>query len=128
MRHRPPRCPIVVAFLGVPMIVFAAVSENLTFRSGEPVPRYAFVIVSYNTLALTRAAMTSITRYCRDFPHEIIVVDNHSSDDTVPTLQSEFLAAKFISFDGNRGYAVAANAGAGIAAAEWLVLMNSDAE
>lgn len=91
-------------------------------------PRFSFIIVSYNTLALTRAAISSVVRYARDFLHEIILVDNHSTDDSVASLRQEFPQLKIIAFEKNRGFATANNAGAKIADGEWLVLMNSDAE
>jgi GT2 family glycosyltransferase len=91
-------------------------------------PRFSFIIVSYNTLALTRAAVASIVRHAANFSHEIILVDNHSTDNSVPNLRQEFPQLKIIAFEENRGFAAANNAGAKIAGGEWLILMNSDAK
>ncbi|MDE3098745.1 MAG: glycosyltransferase family 2 protein [Verrucomicrobiota bacterium] len=91
-------------------------------------PRFSFIIVSYNTLPLTRAAISSIAKHAAAFSREIILVDNHSTDDSVACLRREFPGLKIIALDENRGFAAANNAGARLAAGEWLILMNSDAE
>jgi hypothetical protein len=91
-------------------------------------PRFSFIIVSYNTLPLTRAAVLSINRHAAKFPHEVILVDNHSTDNSAANLRQEFPGLKIIAFEENRGFAAANNAGARMAEGDWLVLMNSDAE
>ena len=91
-------------------------------------PRFSFIIVSYNTLALTRAAVSSIARHAVNFSHEMILVDNHSTDNSVPSLRQEFPQLKIIVLEENRGFAAANNVGAKIAGGEWLILMNSDVE
>ena len=101
-------------------------------RSDKPVadkcPRFSFLIVSYNTLPLTRAAIASVEKFTAAFPHEVILVDNHSTDGSVAALRGEFPLLKIIALEENRGFAAANNAGAKIASGDWLVLMNSDAE
>jgi len=91
-------------------------------------PRFSFIIVSYNTPTLTRAAVSSIVWHAANFSHEIILVDNHSTDNSVPSLRQEFPQLKIIALEENHGFAAANNAGAKIAGGEWLILMNSDAE
>jgi GT2 family glycosyltransferase len=91
-------------------------------------PCFSFIIVSYNTLPLTRAAISSIAKFASQFPHEVILVDNHSTDGSVTALRQEFVDLKIIALEENRGFAAANNAGAKIAAGDWLILMNSDAE
>lgn len=99
-------------------------------RNNDPAtetrPRFSFVIVSYNTLRLTRAAVVSISKYA--FSHEIILVDNHSTDGTVAALREEFVDLKIIELEENRGISVASNAGARIALGDWIIWMNSDVE
>jgi GT2 family glycosyltransferase len=90
--------------------------------------RFSFVIVSYNTLPLTRAAVISVARHTAEFPHEVILVDNNSRDGSPVALAREFPRLKVIVLDRNEGFAAANNAGARAAEGEWLVLMNSDAE
>ena len=102
-------------------------STNNSDAADNP-PRFSFIIVSYNTLPLTRAAVASIAKYASQFPHEVIVVDNHSTDGSVAALRQEFATIKIIEFEENRGISAANNAGAKIATSDWLVLMNSDTE
>lgn len=102
-------------------------SRNDSFTA-ENRTRFSFIIVSYNTLPLTRAAVSSIAKYASQFPHEVILVDNHSTDGSVAALRQEFADLKIIAFEENRGFAAANNAGAKVAEGDWLILMNSDAE
>ena len=97
-------------------------------NTAENRPRFSFIIVSYNTFPLTRAAISSIQKFASQFPHEVILVDNHSTDGSVEALRREFVGLKTIAFEENRGFAAANNAGAKVAEGDWLILMNSDAE
>lgn len=90
--------------------------------------RYSFIIVSYNTVELTLAALRSIRRLAAGFSHEVILVDNGSRDGTVGKVETDFPEVKCFVLSENRGFAAANNAGATAASGEWLVLMNSDAE
>jgi GT2 family glycosyltransferase len=96
--------------------------------AAENHPRFSFVVVSFNTLPLTRAAIFSIAKHAVPFPHEVILVDNHSTDGSVAELRQEFGVLKTIELEENRGFAAANNAGAKVAEGDWLILMNSDAE
>ena len=48
------------------------------------------VIVNYQTFELTKNTINSIFQYNYSFSHEIIVVDNNSSDDSLAKLQEYF--------------------------------------
>lgn len=109
----------------IALLLFMSRSDKLI---AENRPRFSFLIVSYNTLPLTRAAILSIIKFAAPFPHEIILVDNHSTDGSAAALGREFAELKIIELEENRGFAAANNAGAKIATGDWLVLMNSDAE
>jgi|GEM_PF-2415594 len=100
-------------------------SDNPT---AENAPRFSFLIVSYNTLPLTRAAVVSIEKFASSFSYEIILADNGSTDGSVAALKNEFSNLKIIALEENRGFAAANNAAAKIATGDWLILMNSDAE
>jgi GT2 family glycosyltransferase len=96
--------------------------------SPDAVPDFSFLIVHYRTLALTRAAILSISRHSSQFHSQIIVIDNHSGDGSAEQLHREFPDLEFILRPNNGGYPVGCNAGAKLARAPWLVLLNSDAE
>jgi GT2 family glycosyltransferase len=57
----------------------------------------------------------------------VIVVDDCSTDDTVPTIHCRFPDVTIIRFDRNRGFAAAANAGIAASESEFVALLNNDA-
>lgn len=86
----------------------------------------SIIIVNYNTrpfLARCLAALTTTTTV----PYEIIIVDNHSTDDSVPWLRSVNAPRIRVIFNSeNRGYAAACNQGLDRATGRYLVTMNAD--
>lgn len=90
-----------------------------------PRPLASIVIPTWNGASLLREALDSLRQQTvRD--HEVIVVDNGSTDETT-TVLADFPEARLIRFGENRGFAVAANAGVRAATADVIVLMNNDA-
>lgn len=87
----------------------------------------SFIIVSYNTKDLLRDCLLSVQKHTK-IPHEIIVVDNDSKDDSVKMIKKEFPKAKLIKNTENAGFAKAVNRGAKEAKGEFLFFLNSDAE
>jgi N-acetylglucosaminyl-diphospho-decaprenol L-rhamnosyltransferase len=59
-------------------------------------------------------------------PHEVIVVDNASSDGTREFLEQRWPRAHVIAFSENRGFGKAANAGVDAATSQTVVLLNND--
>jgi N-acetylglucosaminyl-diphospho-decaprenol L-rhamnosyltransferase len=59
-------------------------------------------------------------------PHEVIVVDNASTDGTGAFLRERWPQVRVISFPENRGFGKAANAGVEAASSETVVLLNND--
>jgi GT2 family glycosyltransferase len=57
---------------------------------------------------------------------EIIVVDNHSTDGAPDAIRAAHPRVRLIALPDNRGFAGAANAGAGLAAGDWLLMLNND--
>ncbi len=92
------------------------------------VPRLSVIVVSWNTLELTRAALQSVDTHLASVAHEIIVVDNASTDGTQEMIEAEFPRVRLIRNADNRGFGKANNQGMAIARGEWLLLLNSDAE
>lgn len=87
----------------------------------------SFVIPLFNNLALTRACVESLQATLpRGLTHEIILVDDGSTDGTrewLATLGSPF---RVLLNERNLGYAVANNRAVAIARGRWLALLNSD--
>jgi GT2 family glycosyltransferase len=92
----------------------------------------SIVIVSYNSLQETTApCLDSIFRHTQEPEYEVVVVDNHSADET-PGFLAETAARerrlRWISSPANLGYAAATNLGIKTAEGECLVLLNSDTQ
>lgn len=85
------------------------------------------IIVSYNTASDTLRAAGSV--YDTVFSHsfEVIIVDNASTDGTVPLVKKRFPEAVVVARKSNAGFASANNAGAKQAKGRYLFFLNSDA-
>ena len=99
------------------------------FPVGSPTqPEASVVVVTRDNLAFLRLCLES-TLAATERPFELIVVDNGSRDGT-PTyltlLAERNPHVRPICNDSNRGFAVACNQGANVAAGEVLVLLNDD--
>ncbi len=87
---------------------------------------FSYIIVNYNTPALTEACIASIRQHTRMSDYEIIVVDNGSSSEAVRQLQ-EIKNIKLILSPANLGFGRANNLGAAAAGGRFLFFINSDA-
>jgi GT2 family glycosyltransferase/tetratricopeptide (TPR) repeat protein len=99
-----------------------------TFQQGASMPLVSIIILTFNRLDVTKVCLESIQRNTPE-SHEIIVVDNGSSDDTVAWLHSrmlEQLTLRLIENDENRGFSAGCNQGIQTAQGEYLLLLNND--
>ncbi len=90
--------------------------------------RVSFIVPLYNCLPLTQAMLASLqVTLPRDLPHEIVFVDDGSTDGTRAWLSS-LTAPPFrvVLNDRNLGFAAANNRGAALARSDFLVLLNND--
>ncbi len=88
----------------------------------------SIVILTRNGLEYTKKCLTSIQQFTTE-QHEIIVVDNGSSDGTVRWLQKFACSCpncRIIENQGNLGFAKGCNQGIHAAAGEYIVLLNND--
>lgn len=83
------------------------------------------IIVNWNTRDLLRECLRSIGEQTHR-PHEVIVIDNASSDGSVDMVASEFPSTVLIRNEGNRGFAAANNQGLKIAKGRYVLLLNPD--
>jgi GT2 family glycosyltransferase len=87
----------------------------------------SFIIPLYNCLPLTRACVASLQATLpRGLEHEIILVDDGSTDGTREWLQTLAAPCRVILNDRNLGYAAANNRGAAVARGPLLALVNND--
>ncbi|MGQ0673558.1 MAG: glycosyltransferase family 2 protein [Hyphomicrobium sp.] len=86
----------------------------------------SIIVVSYNTRAMTLAALDSIVAETRGVCYEIIVVDNASSDGSAETIARHPSGPRLIALDQNIGFARANNLAADQARGRYILLLNSD--
>jgi GT2 family glycosyltransferase len=84
------------------------------------------VIVSFNTRAELGACLASLAAHPPATPHEIVVVDNASSDGTAEAVTADWPGVRLIEMGRNVGFAAANNAGIRSASTEFVLLLNSD--
>ncbi|MFA5113998.1 MAG: glycosyltransferase [Candidatus Margulisiibacteriota bacterium] len=85
----------------------------------------SIVIVTYNSAGKIENCLESLKKADLKMPHEIIVVDNHSSDSALAWLKNR-PAVKLINNPDNLGYSRAVNLGIKAAAHERLLILNPD--
>ena len=88
-------------------------------------PVVSIVVVSYNTRDLTVACLRSLALETT-IPHQVIVVDNASSDGSAAAIASVFPDVTLLAETTNHGFAKANNIGARRATADLLLLLNPD--
>ena len=80
------------------------------------------IVVSYNARDALEQCLAAVTGR----GHEVIVVDNGSTDGGLELVRERYQAVRLLEEE-NRGYGAGMNAGIRIASGEWLLLCNSDA-
>lgn len=86
----------------------------------------SIIIVNYNSQPYLEQCLAAITKNT-DRPHEVIVVDNHSTDQSVPfLLKTEQQGLRVIYNSENLGFATACNQGIKASTGRFLVTMNPD--
>jgi O-antigen biosynthesis protein len=111
-------------------------ARNESAASTKPVPPVAhapsvsIVIPTFNKIELTRRCLQALQANTHAPSHEIIVVDNGSTDGTAEFLRAEKSAGRLraILNSENTGFAKACNQGARAARAQFLVFLNNDTE
>lgn len=88
-------------------------------------PRISILVISYNTRDLTLACLRSVRDQTRS-PHEVIVVDNASTDGSAKAIAAEFPQMRLLAEPTNHGFAGANNLAARHARGEYLLLLNPD--
>lgn len=84
------------------------------------------VVVNYNVCRLLKQAVASLAEAAKDIDHEIIVVDNASTDGSVAMLRNDFPQVTVIVNDTNECFAKASNQGIRAAKGEFVLLVNPD--
>ena len=88
-------------------------------------PILSIVIVNWNSGDLLRQNLASLARHNDLHQVEVIVVDNHSSDDSLESVGEQPFVT-LVTLGENRGFAGGANAGVRQANAPLVLLLNPD--
>lgn len=86
----------------------------------------SIIIVNYNTCKLTLEAIQSVYDSITNYQYEIIVIDNHSHDDSVMKIREVFPEVNLIENNENVGFSRANNQGINISTGRYVLLLNSD--
>jgi GT2 family glycosyltransferase len=84
------------------------------------------IIVSFNVSAYLRQALVSLISAAEGTSHEIIVVDNSSSDGSAEMVRKEFKGIKLIVSEKNEGFAAACNKGILASAGSYILILNPE--
>ena len=92
-----------------------------------PSPVCSVCIANYNGAEIIGACIESIIAQTCDFPIEVIVHDDASTDDSVALIQRNFPFVRVIPSEKNVGFCISNNRMAGQARGEFILLLNNDA-
>lgn len=84
------------------------------------------IIVNYNVKALLEQTLLSVYKAIHHLSVEVIVVDNHSADDSCSMVKEKFGQAVLIENRENVGFSRANNQGIRIAKGRYILLLNPD--
>lgn len=85
------------------------------------------VLVTWNSLEVTAAALESLRRHTKGVTYEVFVIDNGTTRDaTVTELPRRFPWVRFLANPDNRGFTRANNQGIRLSRGRYVLLLNSD--
>ncbi|MFW5697294.1 MAG: glycosyltransferase family 2 protein [Fimbriimonadaceae bacterium] len=86
-------------------------------------PKVSVIVVSYNTREHLRNCLNTIEPH-----HEVIVVDNASTDGSPDVVEQEYPHVKLVRNSQNRGFGAANNQGLDVMTGDLALFLNSDAQ
>ena len=86
----------------------------------------SIVLPNYNGRSLLEKNLPSLISAVKDFEYEIIVVDDHSADDSVFFLKQTYPQITVIESQTNRGFSTTCNKGINTAKNEYICIANTD--
>jgi GT2 family glycosyltransferase len=89
-----------------------------------PAPDVSVIVPTYQGRHHLEQLLPSLDE--QTLPHEVIVVDNGSTDGTYDLLQERWPQVRVIAFPDNRGFGKAVNAGVDAVTTDTVVLLNND--
>lgn len=110
---------------GAAFVLPQAEDDALPALARPAAPRASVIVPVYNHFHHTRTCLQALAACGDATPFEVIVVDDGSSDETAQRLPG-VEGLRYHRNAGNLGFIGACNAGAAIAAGEFLVFLNND--
>jgi|GEM_PF-2329754 len=106
-------------------------SPEVTMNAPENTSRRfeaSIIIPVYNRSRLTQECLEAISATNDKTSYEVIIVDNHSTDETPKLLEAIEGDVTILRQSSNRGFAAACNIGARVASGQFLVFLNNDTQ
>lgn len=88
--------------------------------------KLSVVILNYNGKGYLEQFLPTVVEHSR--PYEVVVVDNASTDDSVPFMKGHHPEVKLLCFEQNHGFSGGYNEAIKLIDSEYIVLLNSDVE
>jgi GT2 family glycosyltransferase len=95
-------------------------------RNEDPSPRLSIIIVTYNSRGDLDRCLQALTTAPPAIAHEIVIVDNASTDGTATYARERWPGVTVIDAGGNLGFARANNVGIRRTTGELVLLLNPD--
>ncbi len=89
-------------------------------------PVVSIIVLNYNGRRWLQGCFTALARQVDAPAHEVLLVDNGSTDGSTEFVKSEFPTVRIVSTGGNLGFAAGNNAGARAARGTLLAFLNND--
>jgi N-acetylglucosaminyl-diphospho-decaprenol L-rhamnosyltransferase len=96
-------------------------------RGCSPTPAISVIVVTHESAGVIAACLNSLRRHPPERSHEVIVVDNASTDRTASIIEEDYPEVRLVRSDRRRGFAANCNTGARLARGAILFLLNPDA-
>ena len=84
------------------------------------------IIVNYNVKYFLEQCLHSVSKAAENVETEIIVIDNHSTDESLPYLAPKFQEVRFLKNSANSGFGKACNRGLAEAKGDYILFLNPD--
>ena len=94
--------------------------------STEATNLVSIILVNYNGSSFLYTCLDSIEKFVNHCNHEIIIVDNYSSDDSVRIIKDKFSSSRLICLQSNLGFGKANNLAVKHSTGQYLLFLNTD--